>query len=268
MASSLRQPEKLSFDGNAPENLRIFLMEFEIYLAAAHPKATGETKVNILLNLAGRDAIERSQNFAFANDEERKNVNVWKEKFKELCNPLKNLTILRHNFNTRAQQPEESFQAYLTAIRNMAESCEFGPMRSEMLKDRVVVGIRNEKTRDVLFAEPKLDLPRAIEICNLHEGAEKAAEALKKEADVCVVHKKKTPKRHEKSKKVCSFCGYEHPFEKKKCPAYGKTCAKCGLKNHFALMCKQQEDSEDEHNRVHEIELYNQEETARNYVIE
>ena len=39
-------------------------------------------------------------------------------------------------------------------------------------------------------------------------------------------------------------------------------------KNHFALMCKQQEDSEDEHNRVHEIELYNQEETARNYVIE
>ena len=30
-------------------------------------------------------------------------------------------------------------------------------------------------------------------------------------------------------------------------------------------MCKQQEDSEDEHNRVHEIELYNQEETARNY---
>ena len=70
-----------------------------------------------------------------------------------------------------------------------------------------------------------------------------------------------------KSKKVCSFCGYEHLFEKKKCSAYGKTSAKCGIKNHFALIGKQQEDSEDEHNRVHEIELYNQEETARNYVI-
>ena len=81
-------------------------MQFEIYVAAAHPKATGETKVNILLNLACRDAIERSQNFAFAHGEERKNVNVWKEK----CNPLKNLTILQHNFITRARKPEENFQ--------------------------------------------------------------------------------------------------------------------------------------------------------------
>ena len=122
-----------------------------------------------------------------------------KKSFRELYSPIKNLAILRHNFNTRAQQPVKSFKAYLTAIRIMAESHEFGQGRSEMLKNRVVVVNRHEKITDVLIAEPKLDLPRAIKICNLHEGAEKAAEALKKEADVCVVHKKKTPKRHEKS---------------------------------------------------------------------
>ena len=38
---------------------------------------------------------------------------------------LENLTIL-HNFNNMAQQPVESFKAYLTAIRIMAESHEFG----------------------------------------------------------------------------------------------------------------------------------------------
>ena len=101
MASSLRQPDLLSFDGNAPENLRIFFMEFDIYVAAAHPKATGETQLNILLNLAGHEAIERSQNFVFASDADRKSVSVWKDKFRELCTPLKNLTILRHTFNTR-----------------------------------------------------------------------------------------------------------------------------------------------------------------------
>ena len=87
-----------------------FFMEFEIYVAAAHPKATGKTKMNILLNLACRDAIKRSQNFAFAKNKNRKNVNAWNVKFKELCNPVKNLTILQHNFNTRAQQLEESVQ--------------------------------------------------------------------------------------------------------------------------------------------------------------
>ena len=51
-----------------------------------------------------------------------------------------------------------------------------------MLKSRGVVGNRNKKNPDVLIAEPKLDLPRAIEICNLHdEGVEKAANAFEKE---------------------------------------------------------------------------------------
>ena len=182
MANSLRQPEKLSFDGNAPKNLYNILMECDFYPAAAHPEATGEANVSILLNVADRDAFEHSQKFAFANEEERKNEKTWKEKFRELYSPLENLTILRHNFNTRAQQPVESFKAYLTAIRIMAESHEFGQGRSEMLKNRVVVGNRHEKITDVLIAEPKLDLPRAIEICNLHdEGVEKAAKAFEKE---------------------------------------------------------------------------------------
>ena len=41
-----------------------------------------------------------------------------------------------------------------------------------------------------------------------------------------------------KSKKIsCNFCGYEHPLDKKKCPAWGKTCKKCKQKNHFAKKC-------------------------------
>ena len=66
----------------------------------------------------------------------------------------------------------------MTAIRILAESHEFGQGRSEMLKNRVVLGNRHERITDVLIAETKLDLPRAIEICNLHfEGVEEAAKA-------------------------------------------------------------------------------------------
>ena len=50
------------------------------------------------------------------------------------------------------------------------------------MKNRVVVGNRHEKITDVLIAEPNLDLPKAIEICNLHDkGVEKAAKAFEKE---------------------------------------------------------------------------------------
>ena len=34
----------------------------------------------------------------------------------------------------------------------------------------------------------------------------------------------------------CKYCGDTHP--KGKCPAYGKTCAKCQKKNHFTKVCQ------------------------------
>ena len=35
----------------------------------------------------------------------------------------------------------------------------------------------------------------------------------------------------------CLFCGLKHPFAKEKCPAYGKKCTKCGIKNHAEKVC-------------------------------
>lgn len=41
-----------------------------------------------------------------------------------------------------------------------------------------------------------------------------------------------------KSTVNCKFCGKIHEKNKKKCPAYGKTCKHCGKNNHFAAMCR------------------------------
>ncbi|GFR99333.1 Pol polyprotein [Elysia marginata] len=38
------------------------------------------------------------------------------------------------------------------------------------------------------------------------------------------------------SKPSCSGCGRQH--DSHQCPAYGKTCMKCGSKNHFARVCR------------------------------
>ena len=39
------------------------------------------------------------------------------------------------------------------------------------------------------------------------------------------------------------FCGLKHPFAKEKCPAYGKKCTKCGIKNHAEKVCKTKKQS-------------------------
>ena len=36
--------------------------------------------------------------------------------------------------------------------------------------------------------------------------------------------------------KQCKYCGTNHNL--RQCPAYGKKCSKCNMKNHFAKMCR------------------------------
>ena len=87
-----------------------------------------------------------------------------------------------------------------------------------------------------------------VKICELQESAENAQKELQQEAAVCVVKQKRfnkdtppTHDKHEKDSSKCKFCGNNRSREK--CPAYGKTCAKCGKRNHFATVCKSSDDS-------------------------
>ena len=62
---------------------------------------------------------------------------------------------------------------------------------------------------------------------------------------------KKTPRNDRRNSKCnpptdkplrlikCKFCGKKHEEQKEKCPAWGKTCDKCGVENHFSVACKQ-----------------------------
>ena len=42
----------------------------------------------------------------------------------------------------------------------------------------------------------------------------------------------------------CGRCGLNHESGREACPAFGKTCAKCGKMNHYARKCRSQPSSE------------------------
>ena len=86
MASSLRKPEPLKFDGNMAKNLRVFILYFDVYLRTAHCNTKEETKIGIFLNLAGLEAIERSQSFVFGEEEEQGKIDTWLAKFVHCVN--------------------------------------------------------------------------------------------------------------------------------------------------------------------------------------
>jgi hypothetical protein len=71
---------------------------------------------------------------------------VLKTKFKEYCEPRKNLTYIRHVFFTRIQGQHESIDSYVTDLKTKAKPCEFEHLLDGLIRDRIVCGIQNEES--------------------------------------------------------------------------------------------------------------------------
>ena len=60
---------------------------------------------------------------------------------------------LEHYFAARIQAKEESIAAYLAALRELFEYCEYGDTLSEMIRDRLVCGVNHDGIQRRLLAE-------------------------------------------------------------------------------------------------------------------
>ena len=88
------------------------------------------------------------------------------EKFAAYCEPRKSVPFERYRFNKRAQELGESYEQYRTTLQKLAESCEFREITpDEILRDRLIFGIRDDKVRERLLREPRLTLAKTDEIC-------------------------------------------------------------------------------------------------------
>lgn len=139
-------------------------------------------------------------------------------------------------------------------LRTLARTCKYEALEDEMIRDQIVLGIRDNSTRKKLLQEKKLDLQRCIDICRANE---KTASQLKDIEDEQFVKSMPFKGKYLKGKgqrnqstsgnkvkydndqpRLCSFCGNNHVPKKEKCPAYGIICNTCGNANHFAKMCR------------------------------
>eukprot|EP00112_Aurelia_sp_Birch-Aquarium-sp1_P010211 Seg2191.1 transcript_id=Seg2191.1/GoldUCD/mRNA.D3Y31 product="hypothetical protein" protein_id=Seg2191.1/GoldUCD/D3Y31 len=128
-------------------------------------------KVSYFLLCAGERARELYRILEFANPEFEtgEKEEVWKrtltevkEKFRDHCNPKKNLIYERYIFTSRSQNESETIISNVTELRNLAASCESADFRDSLIRDRVVLGIRDQAMRERLLRVEDLTLERAI----------------------------------------------------------------------------------------------------------
>ena len=83
--------------------------------------------------------------------------------------PTRNVIYERHKFNTCEQDQGETVAQYITKLRQLASTCEFGVLENDLIRDCLVLGTKDSSACARMLREPKLDLQKAINICRSSE---------------------------------------------------------------------------------------------------
>ena len=143
------------------------------------------------------------------------------------------------------QQGGGGVDSFVTSLHKLAEYCAFGPLHNDLIRDRLVVGLRDHVS-EKLQLDAELTLEKALALVSQHEAVKSKQPVLQGHKSESVDAVKTNPKWLKRDKKSvakapsqhqqCKRCGRDnHPRDN--CPARDSICHKCSVKGHWAKVC-------------------------------
>ena len=194
--------------------------------------------------------------------EDKKKPDKIIEALREYFIPQRNILYERFVFNTTTQKPGESIDVFSLRLRQLAESCDFGQLKDQLIRDRIVIGTTDDLGRERILRErPVPDLNRVIENLRAAEMSRNHREVMTRTAKdspidhVSKSNRKKSQDRPHSQKPTyvqnnkstngvnhsrkprCNYCGKDK-HARKDCPAKDSLCKKCQKKGHWAAVCR------------------------------
>ena len=69
--------------------------------------------------------------------------------------------IIEHTkFNKRSQLPDEPVEQFIANLYNLAADCNFGELKEKLIRDRIVVGIRDASLSERLQMDLQMTLKK------------------------------------------------------------------------------------------------------------
>ena len=72
-----------------------------------------------------------------------------------------NVIFERARFNQRNQGEGETADEFIAALHNLADNCQYGVLKLELIRDRLFVGKRDSSLSQCLQRDPELTLEKA-----------------------------------------------------------------------------------------------------------
>ena len=271
-ANNLPPPEKFS-GANSPQQAELWskwFRRFERYRIASGLKHKPDIEqVGTLLYAMGEcaDDILKTLNI----DEDKASYEEVKTALNEYYEIRRNVLVERAKFNKRVQKPGEPVDSFIQDLYRLADDCEYGLLKNELIRDRIIVGVLDDALSDRLQSKLKLTLEEAVQISRQAEARQQSREVVRGSTltstnSVNMVkragqnNKQKHPGKKQPPQSInkCSWCGNHPHQDRKQCPARNATCLKCKKRGHFQAVCRSQNSEQSQQKKkVHEIEEEN-----------
>lgn len=188
-----------------------------------------EKQVNTLIYCLGEQAEDVFHASSLPVADKKKYDKV-KKMFSDFFIGKRNITYERARFNSRFQQEGESVDAFVTELRKLGEHCNFGTLLDDFIKDRIVVGIRDQVLSETLQLDPDLTLDKAIQKCRQKETVRRQQVEMQNMGAI----PKSTIDRVQRNKYECNRperVQYDKP------DTTITTCYNCGMAKHPKAQC-------------------------------
>ncbi|UYV79612.1 hypothetical protein LAZ67_18000031, partial [Cordylochernes scorpioides] len=250
--AQIQPPE--TFDFSTPNEWPKWRKRFERYLVVSGMKKKEEAdKIDLFMYLMGDRADDIFRTFKFEKEEEATKIDSVLKAFDSHFCVRKNIIYERAKFNSRIQEDREPVDEFITSLYKLADSCEFEGLHDQLIRDRIVVGVRDKALSERMQLDSELTLEKAVKMVRQQEAVRQQQVDLQRPLTSQKVNqvkfnsKKQSPKQQqqpsrkkEKSAKTRSRCpkcgGFTHR-EGQACRAEGQRCNLCSKTGHFANCC-------------------------------
>ncbi|CAK1580707.1 unnamed protein product [Parnassius mnemosyne] len=268
-----RPPVELVLEGGPAaraDSWRKWRKQFEVFLKASGvANEESSVQASLLVNLIGSAGYEIYSTFTYLKDETEDDIKCLLKKFDKYFGTKPNVTLSRFKFFTRGQEEGENIDQYVTALKLLSQSCEFGNLNESLIRDRIVCGIISNIVRDRLLRTDDLTLEKAVQICQVAEiskeessyienspgGREMRVDAVRDASGRSYggVRRSRGGSRGARrggrgrgpvfgagsaaSRTRCLSCGNGWCSTDDRCPARDALCYVCDKKGHFAKVC-------------------------------
>ena len=174
-------PSPMKVSGDRVTNWEFIRQQWEDYeVGTGLEHCLEPVRLATLRSVMAKDCLEIFLNLELTPDE-RASVTDSLKALEAYFKPKTNVVYERFLFNSATQSSEEGIDEFVNRLRKMASSCKYGALTDEMIRDSIVIGVRNKATKLRLLKEEELDLNKALSIYRSNEAASKQVNSMKQE---------------------------------------------------------------------------------------